>query len=195
MSSDDKARWDDRYASGDYRPSHEPSHLVEEVAGYLGSGRALVLACGTGRNALYLASQGLQVDAVDISDVAIGMARAEAGRRGFDVTWQIADVDGFEMGVSRYDLITMIRYTNRDLWPRLVPALTDDGWLLMEQHLKTRHEVAGPANEFRVAPGEMLEAFTQLRVIEYFEEYRRSETTGRMIATEGLLACKGDPGW
>lgn len=154
-----------------------------------------MLACGAGRNAVFLASRGFEVDAVDISTVAIDMARAEATRRDMSVRWQVADVADFDLGERRYDLITMIRYTNRAIWPRLVDAIAEDGWLVMEQHLRTRHEVAGPSDEFRLAPGELLEAFGMLRVIRYAEEYGESRTSGRMLATTRLLACKGDPGW
>lgn len=195
MSAEEGARWDARYASGEYEPGRDQSSSVEEVAELAGEGHALVLACGAGRNALYLASRGFDVDAVDVSSVAIEMARGEAARRGLSVGWHVADVDDFDLGEGRYDLITMIRYTNRDVWPHLVTALAEDGWLVMEQHLRTRHEVAGPSQEFRLAPGELLGAFPDLRVIRYTEEYGRSPTSNRMIATATLLACKGDPGW
>lgn len=195
MSSGEKGRWDERYASGDYQPGTDHSVLVEEMVNHVRSGRALVLACGAGRNALYLAKQGFQVEAIDISSVAIEMARAESSRLGLDVNWRVADVGATDLGEEGYDLITMIRYTNRAVWPRLLPALTPDGWLVMEQHLKTRHPVAGPSDEYRLAPGELLAAFPDLRVIKYYEEYRESEIGGRMTATTGLLGCKGDPGW
>lgn len=195
MSTGEQARWDERYASGDYQPSLDHSSLVEEVTGYARVNRALVLACGAGRNALFLASRGFDVDAVDVSTVAIDMARTEATRRGLSVRWHVADVAEFDMGEGRYDVITMIRYTNRTILRRLVTALAENGWLVMEQHLRTRHEVAGPTDEFRLAPGELLQAFGELRVIRYTEEYGESPATGRMIATTTLLACKGDPGW
>lgn len=123
------------------------------------------------------------------------MARTEAARRDSSVDWHVADVAEFDLGERRYDVITMIRYTNRAVWPGLVTALPENGWLVMEQHLRTRHEVAGPSEEFRLAPGELLQAFGELRVIRYAEEYGQSPTSGRMIATTALLACKGDPGW
>lgn len=195
MSKGEQDRWDERYSSGDYRPSVDPSAIVEEVAGRARVGRALVLACGAGRNALYLASRGFEVDAVDISTVGIDMARTEASFRGLSVNWHVADVGEFDMGEARYDVITMIRYTNRSIWGRLVTALSEDGWLAMEQHLRTRHEVAGPSDEYRLEPGELLPAFGELRVIRYDEEYGESPTSGKMIATTTLLACKGDPGW
>lgn len=195
MNTEDQARWDERYASGDYRPSLEPSPLVREMADHARKGKALVLACGAGRNALFLAAEGFEVDAVDISPVAIDMARTEAARRDLAVHWHVADVDEFHLEEGRYDAITMIRYTNRVVWDRLTNALADNGWLAMEQHLRTRHDVAGPSEEFRLAPGELLEAFSGLRVIRYAEEYGQSPTSGRMVATTSLLACKGDPGW
>jgi tellurite methyltransferase len=195
MSTEEQVRWDERYESGDYQPSLDHSPSVEEVAGHARAGRALVLACGAGRNALFLASQGFGVDAVDVSTVAIDMARAEATNRGLSMDWHVADVAEFDLGEGRYDVITMIRYTNRAIWPRLVNALAENGWLVMEQHLRTRHEVAGPSEEFRLAPGELLDAFDGLRVIKYAEEYGESPTSGRMVATTTLLACKGDPGW
>lgn len=194
VSTDAQDRWDERYASGDYQPGLDHSPVLEDVVGHV-RGRALVLACGAGRNALFLASRGCSVDAVDISTVAIDMARAESARRGLAVNWHVADVDDFDLGEGRYDVITMIRYTNRALWGRLVPALTEDGWLVMEQHLRTRHAVAGPSGGFRLAPGELLHAFGQLRVIRYAEEYGVSPTSGRRIATTTLVACNGDPGW
>ena len=195
MSAGEQARWDERYASGDYRPGSDHSPVVEEAAGLARQGRALVLACGAGRNALFLASRGFEVDAVDISSVAIDMARAEAIRRDLSVNWQVADLDDFDPGEGWYDVITMIRYSNRAMWPRLVAALAVDGWLVMEQHLRTRHDVAGPSNEFRLAPGELLDAFGELRVIRYAEEYGESPSSERMVATATLLACNGDPGW
>lgn len=194
MNGDDAARWDERYRSGDYRPRTEPTALVVEAARLIGGGRALVLACGAGRNAICLASAGFEVVAVDISSVAIDMAREEASRRGVEVDWRVGDVGEFRLDPGRHDLITMIRYTNREVWPLLADALTPDGWVLMEQHLRTRHPVIGPSGEYRLAPGELLEAFGGLRVIRYFEEFDETEP-GRAAATAGLLACKGDPGW
>jgi tellurite methyltransferase len=195
VSTEEQTRWDERYASGDYQPSLDHSATVEDVAGHARVGRALVLACGTGRNALFLSSRGFEVDAVDISRVAIEMAQTEAAHRRLSVNWHVSDVADFDLGEGRYDVITMVRYTHRVIWPHLVTALAENGWLVMEQHLRTRHQVAGPSDEFRLAPGELLDAFGQLRVIRYSEEYGESPTSGRMIATTTLVACKGDPGW
>lgn len=195
MNQRDRERWDRRYTSGDYQPRRQHSPLVEEAVDHLDGGRALVLACGGGRNALFLAARGFEVEAVDVSAVAIEMAETEGERRGLKVNWRVADIEDLEFVEAEYQLITMIRYLNRDVWPSIRDALALDGWLVMEQHLKTGREVAGPSDESRISRGELLAAFGDLRVIKYLEEYTRSEATNRMYAMASMLACKGDPGW
>lgn len=195
MAVDEQKKWDERYSTGDYRPRTESSPLVELAIHYMTPGRALVLACGTGRNALRLADAGFDVEAIDVSPVAIDMAANEAQSRGIEVAWRAADMNEVSLATGRYDLITMVRYTNRSIWRDLITALRPDGWVLLEQHLMTRQEVAGPGDDFRLAPGELLDAFSAMRIIEYFEAFQYSERAEKMTATTGLLACKGDPGW
>lgn len=195
MSDTDRVKWDERYATGDYQPRAHPSPLVELAIRYVPPGRALVLACGSGRNALRLADAGFEVEAVDISSVAIDKARAEAARRGLDVEWRVADIGALELEAGLYDLITMVRYVNRDIWPRVVDALSANGWLLMVQHFRTRRVVRGPGDEFRLDPGELLQAFSGMRIVEYSETLEPVEGSDQMAATATLLACKGDPGW
>ena len=194
MTRDEQLRWDERYATGDYRPRTEPSPFVVSAISRIPRGRALVLACGTGRNALLLAEAGFDVEAVDISAVAIDRARREAERRGVEVTWRVADLDDFEIPEGTFDLVTMIRYVNRDLWPRAAAALTPDGWLLTEQHLETRRRVLGPTGAFRVRPGELLRAFTNLRIVEYWEGIEPVDRVGEAVLAR-LVACNGDPGF
>lgn len=191
----EKARWDERYSTGDYQPRREPSPLVEQAITLIGTGKALVLACGAGRNALRLAEAGFDVTGVDVSSVAIDMAKEAASNRGVQVDWQISDVDEVDLVRGTYDLITMVRYVNRGIWPRLPDALTGNGWLLMEQHLKTHRDVIGPSGDYRLEPGELLRAFSRMRIVHYTEAFEPSDRSNGKTATARLLACKGDPGW
>lgn len=195
MTAEEKARWDERYSTGDYQPRSEPSPIIEKAIEYIGSGGALVLACGAGRNALRLAEAGFDVTGVDISSVAIDMAQKEADRRGLVIDWRVGDVAEFDLSERHYDLITMIRYVNRSIWPDLAGALTEDGWLLMEQHLRTHRQVIGPSGDYRLDAGELLGAFSELRIIEYSESIEHSERGEGLVASARMLACKGDPGW
>jgi SAM-dependent methyltransferase len=197
VSHDERVRWDERYASGAYVPRTQPSPFLLEWLERIPVGRALDLATGTGRNALALAQAGFAVDAVDISAVALDRARTEAERRGLEIRWVEADLDADPLPGEGYDLITVLRYHNPRLWPRLVAALAPDGWLLVEHHLQTsRQDVAGPRDAaFRLAPGELLEACRDLRIVCYVEDVEPTDDGQGHYVLARLAACAGDPGW
>ena len=196
MSDEERRRWDERYATGEYRARTWVTPFLEQWLPHLGPGRALVLACGPGRNALYLAEYGFDVLGVDISEVAIGEARASAAERGLEAEFVVADLDDFELAQGTYDLITVIRYRNASLWPRLVQALAPNGWILAEHHMKATADVAGPTSpDFRLDPGELLEAFGALRIVHFSEKIEPAEDEVRAYAIQRAVACNGDPGW
>jgi SAM-dependent methyltransferase len=88
----DAAAWDERYASAALVWGAEPNRfLPPEVAG-LPAGRGADLACGEGRNAIWLAAQGWSMTGVDFSAVAIGKARELADAQGVSVDFEVADV-------------------------------------------------------------------------------------------------------
>lgn len=198
MTDDERRAWDERYGSGDYRPRTEAGPFLESWIDRLPRGRALDLACGAGRNAIRLARAGHQVDAVDVSPVALEMAAQAAEDAGVDVQWIEADLDAYALPPAAYDLITVIRYRNPGLWPKLPAAVAPDGWLLVEHHVATSRSVDGPSNpEFRLRPQELLEAFDALRVVFYEEtiEERDDDGTPSAFALARLVACNGDPGF
>lgn len=197
MTDDERDKWDDRYASGDYQPRTWPSPFLENWIPELPIGRALVLACGVGRNAIRLAEAGFRVEGVDISPVAISRAEAEASRRDLDVEWRVADLDGIDLEPSAYDLITVIRYRSRSLWPRLPGALAPDGFLLVEHHLQTALDVAGPPSPgFRLEPQELLDEFSgACRIVHYSEVLEPGDEAGSMYALARMVACNGSPGF
>lgn len=196
MSETERDAWDERYRTGTYRPRPAAGPFLERWIPALPIGRTLDVACGAGRNALRLAEAGHRVEAVDVSSVAIDMARAEADRQGLEVDWVVADLDDYPLPPSTFDLITVIRYVNRSLWPRLIDALVPNGWLLVEHHVRTSADVAGPsAPDFRLEPQELLEAFQPLRIMFYEEILEPADEEGRRFALARLVACKGDPGF
>jgi SAM-dependent methyltransferase len=88
----DAATWDERYAGSDLVWGAEPNRfLPPEVAG-MAPGRGADLACGEGRNAIWLAGRGWSMTGVDFSAVAIGKARQLAQRQGVTVDFEVADV-------------------------------------------------------------------------------------------------------
>jgi len=196
MSQDERERWDRRYAQGEYVARTQPTPFLDEWLDRIPVGRALDVATGTGRNALHLAEAGYEVDAIDISAVAVGRAREEAARRGLEVNWVVADLDEDPLPGRDYDLVTVLRYRNPALWPRLVQALAPDGWVVIEHHLRTHLDVEGPDSpEFRLEPGELLRAFGDLRIVHYSEQVEPADRPDTRFAIARLVACAGDPGW
>ena len=156
MSDAERVKWDERYRQGAYSARPWPSAFLEDCAALLpATGRALDLACGAGRNALFLARRGLTVDAVDISAEALARGQAAAG--DLPIRWLRQDLDEDFDAECRYDVIVNIRYVNRPLVQRLLPALRDGGVLIVEQHLETAEEdVIGPTHAaYRVAAGDL----------------------------------------
>lgn len=196
MSEAERIRWEQRYADGDYVPRDDPSPFLIEALETVRPGDALVLACGTGRNAMAVADAGFAVEAVDVSPSAIDRARSAAGARGLTIDFRVADLDEMDLADGRYDFITMIRYVNRPLMERLSAALAPNGWLLVEHHLRTHADVGGPStDDFRLASGELLERFADLRIIRYEEHIESEDRPGGRACLARMLACKGDPGF
>lgn len=195
MSESERDQWDERYASGDYVPRSWPSPFLETWLERFPVGQALDVACGAGRNALRLVEAGFEVEAVDISEVAIAQGQAKAEQRGLKLDWTVSDLDDLNLPPESYDLITVIRYVNRGLWPRLIEAMAPGGWLLVEHHMKSHADVAGPATpDFRLDPQELLEAFRSLRIV-FYQEVIETGREGHPYALQRLVACNGDPGF
>ena len=107
MSSLSSAEWDRRYSGSALLWTATPNRfLVAEVAA-LAPGRALDVACGEGRNAVWLAEHGWTVTGVDFSGVALEKARDLAAQRGVEVAWVRADLGEYRPAVAGYDLVVV----------------------------------------------------------------------------------------
>ena len=141
MTTANKQRqWNERYASEDLVWGSEPNRfLAEELGDVEPVGRVLDLACGEGRNAIWLAQRGFQVTAVDFSEVAIERAKDLAARRGVDVEWICADATTYEPPLGAFDRVVVLYLhlpeADRALMVRhAAEALSPGGVLLMIGH-------------------------------------------------------------
>ena len=168
--------------------------LLSELAG-AGRGRALDVACGDGRNAGYLAQLGFDVDAVDVSDVAVDALRAAAEARGLSVHPRRHDLehgglgdDGRGHGDSAYDVIVQINYLQRDLFGELARALAPGGLLILETFTRADLETLGNRVEARylLEAGELPTSFPGLEVIRHREAVLEHGERKRAVA--GLVA-------
>jgi SAM-dependent methyltransferase len=132
------ADWDARYAAEELWPI-EPNVYVADIVPDLAPGRALDVACGEGRNAIWLAQQGWDVTAVDFSHVAVDRARTRATRAGVALSFAVADVLEFEMAPAAFDLVLLCflqlpDYERRPVWARAATAVAPGGTLLVIGH-------------------------------------------------------------
>lgn len=136
----DRDAWNERYTeTDDLIWAESPNRFVESECAGLTPGRALDLACGEGRNAVWLANLGWEVTAVDWSDAAIDKGRALATRRGASVGWVVSDLLGYEPADASYDLVLLsylqIPPTDRAvIWPRAAAAVAPGGTFFLVGH-------------------------------------------------------------
>jgi SAM-dependent methyltransferase len=131
--------WNRRYAGTELLWSAEPSRFLAAESEPLPPGRALDLASGEGRNALWLAERGWEVTAVDFSDVALARGRELAARRGLEVTWVEADVRRWEPPEGAFDLVVVLYLQlpaaeRRGVLARAAGAVGSGGTLLVVAH-------------------------------------------------------------
>lgn len=100
--------WNARYAQKELVWSAEPNRLFAAEVAALSPGRALDLACGEGRNAVWLAEQGWRVTGVDFSDVALAKAAELAVSRGVEAEWVVADVLDYQPERRAFDLVALV---------------------------------------------------------------------------------------
>lgn len=103
----DSNHWNDRYATADYVWKAEPNIFLAREAATLPVGRALDLACGEGRNAVWLAQQGWVTTGVDFSDVGLDKGRRMADERGVEVSWICADATSWTPPAEGFDLVAL----------------------------------------------------------------------------------------
>ena len=175
MSIADRDKWDARYREGAYATRTYPGvYLEQQISSHptLNRGRALDIACGAGRNAIYLAQQGFDVDAVDVSSVGLERAQAQASAMNITCRWICADLDSDALPDLSYDLIIMFRFVAPTLMPQMIERLAPGGMIIVEQHLQWPDPVAGPTSQrFRCPPGTLEPSLTKagLEVLHAYE--------------------------
>ena len=165
------ADWDERYRQGLHSTS-EPNHLLVRVAEALAPGRALDVACGVGRHAIFLAERGWQVTAVDASRVGIEITKERARERGVELDARAADLERGEFipDAESYDLICVFYYLQRDLWPQIRAGVRRGGMLVAAIHLTDESADAQPANPaFLLQPEELRAEFRAWEIKHYHE--------------------------
>lgn len=171
--------WDERFERGEYPEAPAPSNMLRQYveSSAIPTGRALDVAAGTGRNAVFLADSGYQVDALDGSRVGLEIIRERAEDRGVVDRLELveADIPTYGFPTDTYDLVTISFYRAVDRFPDIEAALTEGGYLFVEHHLRTSEDVSGgpSGDRYRFASNELLRAALGLTVLRYEERTER----------------------
>jgi SAM-dependent methyltransferase len=176
--------WEERYraercSAGDAEAT--PTPLLVETARHLAPGKALDLACGTGRNALWLAEHGWCVTAVDGASAAIEILRSRAAEREITVDARIADLEKGEYQIERsaWDLIVICYYLQRDLFQPAKEGLLPSGILLAIVHIT---EPGKEPTEHRLRPGELVKYFQGWEILHRHEGQPNDAAHRRPVA-------------
>jgi len=176
--------WDQHFAD----PAHVesvPDPLLFEAADLLPPARALDLACGPGRHALYLARLGWHVTAVDSSTVAIGLLRAQSAGLAIDARRADLERGEFTIAPNGYQLVCDFLYLQRDLFPRIREGVHPGGIFAGAIHLVQANCEGTPHHPaFLLHPGELRGWFDDWKVLFYSEsgDPGRSRRMARIIA-------------
>ncbi len=163
--------WDERYRSRertaeDFDALSTP--LLVETAQQLQPGKALDLACGTGRNALWLAKHGWTVTAIDASSAAIETLRNDASALAVHIDAKRADLEKGEYNIdpSAWDLIAICYYLQRDLFEPAKRGVVPGGLLLAIVHIT---EPGEQPTATRARAGELRTYFDGWEILHYYE--------------------------
>jgi SAM-dependent methyltransferase len=185
------ADWDARYSRGEHIISEPLPLLVRVAEGLPAQGRALDLACGPGRHALFLAERGWQVVAVDASRVAIELLEKNARERGLRVDARVANLERGEFEIEReaYDLVGVFYYLQRDLFPQIRAGVREGALALAAIHMIDDSPEIHPMNDdYLLRPGELRAEFRGWEILHDYEG--QSTEGGHRRRTAEIVARK-----
>jgi len=164
-----------------------PSPFLVENVDLLPRGRALDVAMGTGRNALFLAGAGFETEGVDISQEAVNQTLEQAGVAGVHVRALVADLEmGYHLEKDAYDLIICFNYLHRPLFQTMKDALRVGGMMVYETFIIDQARFGRPRNpDHLLKHNELLCLFREFRCLRY-----REGIIGEKNAIAGIIAEK-----
>ena len=188
MAKADKERWNEKYQ--DNQIPNEPIKLVRDYVKPATGKQALDIACGMGRHSKYLASLGFEVDALDVSSVAIDSLQGLEHIHANEV-----DFDTYTLPKEKYDLIVCTYYLERRLFPQMIEALKPNGIILMETFLHHQDNERQPSNPaFMLNEGELEAYFDEKCELLHIPEWLDTDYKGFKTMKASMVARKKSGG-
>lgn len=185
----DKEKWEKRYQKRDEPRGPNPPLVLEQYVDSFPDGKALDIATGTGRISVFLATQGYEVDAVEISKEGLKIAQKHAEDRNVEVNWIQGDALEYEFPDQEYDVITIRSFRVIDRVTDIKEALKPNGILFYQDHMRAAEPLdSGPRdNRYRAGANEVLRACLDLTVLHY-KEFTTVKKDGRLDAYAQIIA-------
>jgi 2-polyprenyl-3-methyl-5-hydroxy-6-metoxy-1,4-benzoquinol methylase len=187
----DREKWNQRYLDETHGTLPPDRLLIDAFERYIepvfpNPGRALDIAGGTGRHAIFLAAKGWQVRLTDIAEIGLANACKNAGALAGRIEFKVEDLTQFRQNSESWDVITVFFFLRREMFPELVKAIKPGGLLIFKAYTRAQAKFGGgPTNpEYLLEEDELLHSFPGLRVLHYAELIRdcgMAEFVGRKI--------------
>lgn len=186
-----QSQWDVRWREKAAMASWQADPWLVRVGSLLPRGSVLDIACGMGRNAIYLAEQGCRVTAVDHSRVALELLNAEAQRRNLQIETQQLDLENNpDLPAGPFDLLLNFFYLYRPLLSQKLSRVKPGGIAAMRTFSRAGCERFGAVRpEISLASGELLEIFAGWDVLLHEEGLEPSAKGGSLA---GIVARRRD---
>ncbi len=168
MSLKDKEKWNSKYQEAESSGGREPSAWLKDHSELLsGTGRALDLACGEGRNAVYLAEMGYNVLALDIAEAGLKKAETLAQEKNVRIETLAADLDDFGWDIGTFDVVVCFYFLDRKLFSRIRDAVKPGGLVFYETFTLDYLKYSNFKEEWVLSHNELLTAFNNFRILRY----------------------------
>ena len=183
MAEDDRVHWDRVFREGGHADSGPPDWLAELDAELPRAGRALDVASGAGRLALFWATRGLDTLAVDISVEGLGRASEAAARADLHLSTRALDLEREPIEEGPFAAISCFHYLQRDLFPLLAARLAPGGVLAAEiATVRNLERNMKPSRRFLLEPNELLRLCAPLEIVCYREGWHADRCSARVLA-------------
>lgn len=163
-AADNPSRWDERYRLVDCLLGTEPTRFLADrlalIQSLVPGRRACDIACGEGRNSIFLARAGFQVVGLDISGTGLAKGRQWMAEEGLTIDFRQTNLAAYDF-VEQFDLIINCNFLLRELIPKAVAALSTGGIMLFDTLLDSPYVPNKHTKEFLLQPGELARIFAK----------------------------------
>ena len=182
--------WDDRWQLKKDEAIPAADSWLRKHRNLLSGGIALDLACGRGRNSLFLADMGYQVLALDSSRVALKLLSSAATEKRLAIKVLPHNLEsGVPAKPEAFDLILCFYYLQRSLFPAIKTRIAPGGLFIGRSFCQ--HDSGNEASEIIYEPGELAELFADWEILAYEEGVEVAQRGGTLAGIVARKPAKG----